>query len=356
MGIVFLGAGASETFGIPTMRQMVELLQERVDGRQRELYKNIEYHLKSYKHFDIEALITVLQHLCEPNRFIDTVLAHPSIYFLVPYVGLGWSNQVSYICSTAESLRETALGLLKTVKAFVRDECAVAVPSERFSVWDNFFNIVIGSRPNIGPLKSHEAGYAISCEIFTTNYDLTLEQYCGERKLEFTNGEVSRDVVLDRKNTDLFGRASENFRIRKLHGSVNWYVDRKGRIKASDIPLEVGRITAYGNEVEREMLIYPARELYTFREPFYDLFHNLKECLVQDTKCYVVGYSFRDDDIRGLFFDAMEKNPRLKICLMDPVAEDIVAERLDRIRDRVYKIPHKLGSDAWAKLNEFASQ
>lgn len=357
MSIVFLGAGASETFGIPTMMQMVEHLEKELDVQHRELYKNIKFHLENYKNFDIEALITVLQHLVDPRSVMDNILAHPSIHYFVPEVGLGWKQRINYISGTSKSLREKASQLLKTVKGFVRKKCAHVAPSERFSIWDDFFNIIrTGLRTSIKPLKPGEVGYAISCEIFTTNYDLVPEQYCLERKLAFTNGEVGRDVVLDRRNTDLFGKAADRFRIRKLHGSVNWYIDKKGHIKASDIPLEVGHVTAYGNEVEQEMLIYPARELYTFREPFYDLFHNLKEYLVNETKCYVVGYSFRDDDIRGLFFDAIHRNRNLHVCLIDPASDEIVADRLEEVRSNVYQVPYPLGSSAWLGLEEFSSR
>lgn len=191
MNIVFLGAGASETFGVPTMKQMVKELEKELDGRERELYKNIEYHLGNYKNFDIEALITVLQNLLDPSSLIESVLVHPSIHYFVPEVGLGWKNRLDYIKSTSRREGETAFQLLRTVKTFVRNKCARVAPAETFGIWDDFFNAIrTGIRTSIKPLKLGEAGYSISCEIFTTNYDLVLEQYCGERKLLFTNGEV----------------------------------------------------------------------------------------------------------------------------------------------------------------------
>lgn len=70
----------------------------------------------------------------------------------------------------------------------------------------------------------------------------------------------------------------------------------------------------------------------------------------------MVGYSFRDDNIRGLFLDTVKKNPKLKICLIDPAADEIVANRLDKIRNNIYQIPYKLGLDTWAGLEKFGSQ
>ena len=69
--IVFLGAGASATAGIPTMSQMVEEFE--VDLRNRlspllSLYDGIKMRLKDYLNFDIEALITVLQDIIEVDQ------------------------------------------------------------------------------------------------------------------------------------------------------------------------------------------------------------------------------------------------------------------------------------------------
>ena len=84
-----------------------------------------------------------------------------------------------------------------------------------------------------------------------------------------------------------------------------------------------------GDRSVKELMIYPAQQKYSFREPFYDMFHYLKRRLVEpmNRQCYVVGYSFRDDDILGLFHDALDQNQGLQVVLLDPEAETVRAVR-----------------------------
>ena len=91
------------------------------------------------------------------------------------------------------------------------------------------------------------------------------------------------------------------------------------------------------------MLIFPIREWYTFREPYYPLFHALKAKLLDCRCCYVVGYSFRDQDILGLILDAADLNKKLAFCLIDPAAEEIGHIRLTKYQDRLSLVPYQLG-------------
>ena len=90
------------------------------------------------------------------------------------------------------------------------------------------------------------------------------------------------------------------------------------------------------------MLIFPMRDWYTFREPYYPLFHALKAKLLERRHCYVVGYSFRDEDILGLFLDAAGLNKNLTFCLVDPSAKVIAHTKLTKIQKRVAIVPYEL--------------
>lgn len=198
---------------------------------------------------------------------------------------------------------------------------------------------------------------AVYYTIFTTNYDMIVERYCRSRNLLYENGEI-RDRVVDisSRNTGLYGGARECFKIFKLHGSINWGEVKKGEIRARDIPVKPGERTVYGERFTKEMVIYPAREFYTFREPFYDMFDHLRTRLMAGDRCYIVGYSFRDPDIRGIFLDAVEKNDKLKFCFIDPNVDEIVNERLSRIDDRIVKIDKEFGYEAIERLKEIQKE
>ena len=115
-------------------------------------------------------------------------------------------------------------------------------------------------------------------------------------------------------------------------------------------PAQSGSQTLLGDEVLSELLIYPAREKYTFREPFYTMFHHLKDCLQLSERCYVIGYSFRDEDILGLFQDAMDLNHRLRLCLIDPQADAIVRTKFFGYSPRIDKVPSKFSTECVGSL------
>lgn len=182
---------------------------------------------------------------------------------------------------------------------------------------------------------------------------MIVENYSRSRHLLYENGELrDRSVDISSRNRELYGAARECFKIFKLHGSINWGEVKKGKIKARDIPVKPGERTIYGERFAKEMVIYPAREFYTFREPFYDMFNHLRNRLVTGDRCYIVGYSFRDPDILGIFLDAVEKNHKLKFYFIDPKVDDIVNERLSGIEDRIVKIDRPFGYEAIMRLKE----
>jgi hypothetical protein len=88
---------------------------------------------------------------------------------------------------------------------------------------------------------------------------------------------------------------------------------------ALSIP-QVGRRDLYGSKVRDNMLIFPLSEWYTFREPYYSLFHALKTKLLDCRCCCVISYSFRDQDILALIQDEADLNRKLTFCLVDPSA------------------------------------
>jgi hypothetical protein len=125
------------------------------------------------------------------------------------------------------------------------------------------------------------------------------------------------------------------FHIFKLHGSTYWYIDEENRMRWLTQPAQVGSTSYLGNRIVKELAIYPAQEKYTFREPFYNMFHYLKDRLSTCNNCYIVGYSFRDDDILGLFIDAMDINKELVLFLLDPKAESIKKEKFLNYAERI---------------------
>ena len=351
MAIIFLGAGASKTFGIPTMPEMAKKFSQRAKYQEKELFNLIVNKLKNYRTFDIEALITVLERIGNIDRFIEE-LNNPSLHYFLDNLAYSWQNTIKYIRGQADQEKKVAKNLLVNLKEFIRDVCDQEIEEEKFSIFDLFFYTILEGIDFKVTLKKR-GPKAVYYKIFTTNYDMIVENYCRSRDLLYENGEMrDRKVDISSRNTELYGGLRECFKIFKLHGSINWGEVKKGEIRARDIPVKPGERTVYGDRFTKEMVIYPAREFYTFREPFYDMFNHLRNRLVTSDRCYIVGYSFRDPDIKGIFLDAVEKNDKLKFYFVDPNVNEIVNERLSGIEDRIVKIDKEFGYEAIEKLKE----
>lgn len=348
--LCFLGAGASVPFGIPSMTRMAAGFEEMLRSNYSPtipLLDEIKSQLRDYPEFDIEALITVLEDIMNCN--VTRALTHPSVHYFSAWYN-GYDRMVKDRMEGAARNRDTADELMSAVKEFVVDNCSVK--NQEFDIYEAFFQKALNTE-GYGSTDGlwRESDHRIPYRIFTTNYDPVIEAFCQSRNLEYESGE-GRNQILDitSRNEELYRPEPRLFQIYKLHGSINWFKDQNGRWRFQTGAAHTGSRTPLGTEVISELLIYPAKEKYTFREPFYSMFHHLKDCLTTADRCYVVGYSFRDDDILWLFHDAMELNPKLYLSLIDPNARVIVSEKFVDFADRIQLIPQEFSVAACRQL------
>ncbi|WP_316395700.1 SIR2 family protein [Bradyrhizobium sp. 33ap4] len=135
-------------------------------------------------------------------------------------------------------------------------------------------------------------------EIFTTNYDLLLEEAFESAKVPyfdgFTGGHAPFFDPVTVAGNDLPPRWS---RLWKLHGSLGW-------------KLENGVVVRSGGYDSTE-LVYPDHLKYdlTQKQPYAALFERLKHFLLQpDTLLLTAGFSFRDAHICALLDEALAMN------------------------------------------------
>jgi hypothetical protein len=148
-------------------------------------------------------------------------------------------------------------------------------------------------------------------EIFTTNYDLLLEQafeaiqgpffdgFVGVRKPFFDNASVSAssDAPMPARFT----------RIWKLHGSVNWYMTTDDQVTRSE--------QADG----RRRLIHPSHLKYdeSRQMPYLALQDRLRAFVSQRGALLVTcGYSFADRHINSVLTGALQANPTASLIAM----------------------------------------
>ena len=213
--------------------------------------------------------------------------------------------------------------LKSKILAFIKENCVLKEESRKDAVkaYNRFFEIL---------------RYPIFHEIFTTNYDLVIDKYIESTKQPYYDGFNSG--IWDPKGYE----QNIEFKIFKLHGAIDQYVTEKGRI------VKVGVLDArrtVDGEKLKEAIIYPMREKEVYKDPFFELFTCLKTSLLSEKICVVIGYSFRDEHIRNIFFDAVKRNPEIRIFMIHPQAKKIRND-LEHIKDTIDPIEGEFGEES----------
>jgi hypothetical protein len=142
-------------------------------------------------------------------------------------------------------------------------------------------------------------------EIFTTNYDLLLEQALEEQRVPYFDGFVGSDSAF----LDLESMAEDDLparwaRLWKIHGSINWWMTSEKsqpKIRRSRDPRE-----------GEQLLIYPSHLKYdqSRQMPYYAMLDRLRVFLRSD-QCVLLtcGYSFADEHINAFISQGLAGNP-----------------------------------------------
>lgn len=158
------------------------------------------------------------------------------------------------------------------------------------------------------------AYYRLPIEIFTINYDLLLETGLEDLGVPYFDGFVGningqfRPELVDTVDPaeQAYTLPATFVRVWKLHGSVNWEEAIDGarrRVIRRGMPATNGATAA----------IYPSDEKYdqSRRVPFVVLMDRFRRALaVPETLTLVSGYSFGDQHLNEMLFDAARAYPR----------------------------------------------
>ena len=172
------------------------------------------------------------------------------------------------------------------------------------------------------------ADYHLPVELFTVNYDLLLETALEQLRVPYFDGFIG--TLRARFQTELVEGISRGrsdlvpaffARLWKLHGSVNWAWEEGKQIVRLGHPVPDGDMAA----------IYPSDTKYeeSRRVPFVVLQDRFRRALHQpETLVLISGYSFSDDHLNELLFDAATRRERSELvafCFSDP--PQVLAER-----------------------------
>lgn len=146
-------------------------------------------------------------------------------------------------------------------------------------------------------------------EIFTTNYDLLLEQALEERRVPYFDGFVGSDsAFLDLESMTEDDLPPRWARLWKIHGSINWWMTGKAKIRRSRDKVE-----------GEQLLIYPSHLKYdeSRQMPYYAMLDRLGAFLRSD-QCVLLtcGYSFGDEHINAYIGQGLAGNPNASCLAM----------------------------------------
>lgn len=309
--IVFLlGAGASRKAGIPISTEMVnkvEFLIKSDSGwtKVRDLY----FYLKSsilyskgifgnfdYNNFNIENILVIISNLKEKDKNL-----------IYPFIG-SWDLRL--IDMAGDDFIN-----LKTLNKKIRDELISWVTPKQYkgAIYYNGFNSL-----------KNEINQTI--KVFSLNYDLCFEKTIGEREVETGFGE---GYEWHYSNFDIESNPKD-FYLYKLHGSVNWYINK-----------ETKKLNKNENiETTDPHLIFGIEHKLLSIDPFFFYSSELRKASLDSKLIISIGFSYEDSYINGILAQALNSNDNIQLISVQPV------ENEEEKNDLTEKIKNKLELEA----------
>jgi hypothetical protein len=182
--------------------------------------------------------------------------------------------------------------------------------------------------------------------IFTTNYDLYSERAMDLLGIHYTNGftggisKFFNPTIFNYALADKMDLSQSKwsvidnfFYLYKIHGSVNW-IEAEGENKLFKIK-EIQYPTFDNLKGNDTVMIYPTPLKYnaSFGSPYSDLFREFQRKLMINNNILVaIGYSFNDEHINNLIFQAFTIPSFRLIIIGEPTASNKIGE-LQKLND-----------------------
>ena len=296
----FLGAGASVAADVPDTFSFVKEFRDSIgDTAKKETIEKTIQTLESWKRLEID-----IELLLETLTKLETKEQEPLLKFFEggKFILSGYSPKKP---------------LIEDLKDFIKSKAIVSEEKIKY------LQPILGFVEEFRPL-----------DVISVNYDTCVEQFCNVHKL------IHQDGFDVNWNPKTFATEHTDVRLYKLHGSVMWYQsDRGGYIKLP-VMTRKSKIELITGEKAENLMLYPMQK-WDYAEPLLELLVEIKHRLESETCKFliVVGYSFRDDHIRRILWDAARKNRELHCILIDPKAYQIYSSKL-----KYYDVQHKTPS------------
>jgi hypothetical protein len=237
-------------------------------------------------------------------------------------------ENIELVLSFARSLKDVSLG--GEARGFTNKEL-IEIEKEICSYIAKLINVELPK--DITPYHKFASWIASidrdkPIEIFTTNYDLLIEQALEETYVPYFDGFVgARNSFFDLRAIESNSIPKHWTRLWKIHGSLNWYQSKNA----------VHRSTGSNIQDQESHLIYPSHLKYdqSRKMPYLALIDHLTNSIKSEPAIQITsGYSFNDEHINDAILNALKANPTsIVIALLFgklsdyPRAEEIAKRR-----------------------------
>lgn len=140
-------------------------------------------------------------------------------------------------------------------------------------------------------------------QLFTTNYDLLVEQALEDRQVPYFDGFIgSRNPFFDIRAIEEEQAPTRWVRLWKLHGSINWKYLANGVVcRCFPPPDEADGVLIHPSELKYDQ---------SRRMPYLAMLDRLRNFLKQPSAFFVtIGYSFADEHLNEVIIQGLRGNP-----------------------------------------------
>jgi hypothetical protein len=324
--ILFVGAGASAPLGMKLMGPFMDLMEADMGSALLDVMRQMFQVPDAYR--DLEILFETIEEYEEVASWCGR---RPAWARVVK------TQQFSEFMGDVKQIRKRAEDLL--VAHYARVDHNSVVRHYR-----DFLLLLL------------ESNSPCHLPIFTTNYDTAIEDFVdaaahGFRLVDgFSTGSRrnwSPDTTFHTYRAPATDTGSKTVLLFKLHGSSTWRLHRRtGEFTKESTAEPVADKSTYENA-----LVWPGLTKEIEKGPYETNYAYLEACLGCATLCVLIGFSFRDEVIRGFFKSALHANEALRMAIIDPAAEAIIRDRLETDDlSRVRPIVAKFGTDQLTQI------
>ncbi len=307
----FFGAGTSMAMGLPGIWDLTTQAIDELGEEEKEKVNAILAHIKEYSHNGDNSTIEDLLNYIRMIRQVTYEKEENEYFNINGKIAVELDRKICKAIHKILSSKENEIsaqpnGLLSM---------------QKFIAWYNW------------------SGQDFSREIFTLNYDLIVEKSMESLQIPYFDGFIgsyepffhTQSVEEIEKDYRLPNSWS---RLWKLHGSLGWYWKKEQNNTARVVRLGAQE----PNEELDELVIYPSKDKYesSRKQPFLTYLDRLRNYLRNGEIFFIIaGYSFADDHINEVIFNALKQNNRLHAITF--IYGD---ESLQKIKPHAQKIPN----------------